>query len=123
MNKSTFNKPSTLEKRRYLRNNMTEPEMKLWQYIKNKQLGVKFRRQHSIGEYIADFYCTKLKLVIEIDGESHFDDEAIEYDIIRTNFFKNLGIEVIRFNNDEVMTNIEGVFDVISKLLVENKNN
>ena len=123
MNKSTFNKPSTLEKRRYLRNNMTEPEMKLWQYIKNKQLGVKFRRQHSIGEYIADFYCTKLKLVIEIDGESHFDDDAIEYDIIRTNFFKSLGIEVIRFNNDEVMTNIEGVFDVISKLLVENKNN
>lgn len=123
MNKSTFNKPSTLEKRRYLRNNMTEPEMKLWQYIKNKQLGVKFRRQHSIGEYIADFYCTKLKLVIEIDGESHFDDEAIEYDIIRTNFFKNLGIEVIRFNNDEVMTNIEGIFDVISKVLVEDKNN
>ncbi len=123
MNKSTYNKPSTLEKRRYLRKNMTEPEIKLWQYLRNEQLGVKFRRQHSIGEYIADFYCTKLKLVIEIDGESHFNDEAIEYDSIRTNFFKSLGIEVIRFNNDEVMTNIEGVFEIIQKILVEDKNN
>ncbi len=102
---------------------MTEPEIKLWQYLRNEQLGVKFRRQHSIGEYIADFYCTKLKLVIEIDGESHFNDEAIEYDSIRTNFFKSLGIEVIRFNNDEVMTNIEGVFEIIQKILVEDKNN
>lgn len=123
MNKSTYNKPSTLEKRRYLRKNMTEPEIKLWQYLRNEQLGVKFRRQHSIGEYIADFYCSKLKLVIEIDGESHFNDEAIEYDSIRTNFFKSLGIEVIRFNNDEVMTNIEGVFEIIQKILVEDKNN
>ncbi len=123
MNKSAFNKPSTLEKRRYLRKNMTEPEIKLWQYLRNEQLGVKFRRQHSIGEYIADFYCTKLKLVIEIDGGSHFNDEAIEYDSIRTNFFKSLGIEVIRFNNDEVMTNIEGVFEIIQKILVEDKNN
>ncbi|MBN1468983.1 MAG: endonuclease domain-containing protein [Fusobacteriaceae bacterium] len=123
MNKSTYNKPSTLEKRRYLRKNMTEPEIKLWQYLRNEQLGVKFRRQHSIGEYIADFYCTKLKLVIEIDGESHFNDEAIEYDSIRTNFFKSLGIGVIRFNNDEVMTNIEGVFEIIQKILVEDKNN
>lgn len=123
MNKSTYNKPSTLEKRRYLRKNMTEPEIKLWQYLRNEQLGVKFRRQHSIGEYIADFYCTKLKLVIEIDGGSHFNDEAIEYDSIRTNFFKSLGIEVIRFNNDEVMTNIEGVFEIIQKILVEDKNN
>lgn len=102
---------------------MTEPEIKLWQYLRNEQLGVKFRRQHSIGEYIADFYCSKLKLVIEIDGESHFNDEAIEYDSIRTNFFKSLGIEVIRFNNDEVMTNIEGVFEIIQKILVEDKNN
>lgn len=102
---------------------MTEPEIKLWQYLRNEQLGVKFRRQHSIGEYIADFYCTKLKLVIEIDGGSHFNDEAIEYDSIRTNFFKSLGIEVIRFNNDEVMTNIEGVFEIIQKILVEDKNN
>jgi very-short-patch-repair endonuclease len=123
LNKSAFNKPSTLEKRRYLRKNMTEPEIKLWQYLRNEQLGVKFRRQHSIGEYIADFYCTKLKLVIEIDGGSHFNDEAIEYDSIRTNFFKSLGIEVIRFNNDEVMTNIEGVFEIIQKILVEDKNN
>ena len=91
--------------------------------MRNEQLGVKFRRQHSIGEYIADFYCSKLKLVIEIDGESHFNDEAIEYDSIRTNFFKSLGIEVIRFNNDEVMTNIEGVFEIIQKILVEDKNN
>lgn len=96
---------------------MTEPEIKLWQYLRNEQLGVKFRRQHGIGEYIADFYCPKLKLVIEIDGESHFHDNAIEYDNIRTNFFKSLGIEVIRFNNKEIMTNIEGVCENILNIL------
>ena len=114
----TFNKSSTLEKRKKLRKNQTEPEKKLWQYLRNKQLkGNKFFRQYGIGEYIADFYCPKLKLVIEIDGESHFNDEAIEYDRIRTEYFNSLGIKVIRFTNTEVMKNIEGVLiKILEKL-------
>jgi very-short-patch-repair endonuclease len=117
MEKTIFNKSSTLEKRKELRKNQTEPEKQLWQYLRNEQLGVKFRRQHSIGEYIADFYCQKLKLVIEIDGDSHFTNEAIEYDKIRTTFFNSLGIDVIRFTNEDVMKNIEGVINIISENL------
>lgn len=117
MEKTIFNKSSILEKRKTLRNNQTEPEKKLWQYLRNEQLGVKFRRQHSIGEYIADFYCPKLKLVIEVDGDIHFTNEAIEYDKIRTTFFNSLGIEVVRFTNEEVMKNIEGVIDIILEKL------
>ncbi len=110
----TFNKKSTLEKRKILRKNQTEPEKKLWQHLKNKQLNnTKFFRQYSIGEYIVDFYCPKLKLVIEVDGDSHFSNEAIEYDEIRTTFFNTLKIRVIRFTNTEVMKNIEEVLNII----------
>ena len=84
-----YNKSSTKEKRRYLRTNQTKPELILWDKLKSKQLGFKFRRQYSIGEYIVDFYCSEKKLVIEIDGDSHFTDEAIKYDKIRTDFFEN----------------------------------
>jgi very-short-patch-repair endonuclease len=112
----TFNKPSTLDKRKELRKNQTEPEKILWQYLRNRQLnGYKFFRQYGIGEYIADFYSSQLKLVIEIDGDSHFTDEAVEYDKIRTQFFNSLGIEVIRFTNENVIRNIEGVIYRISE--------
>ncbi len=112
----TFNKFSTLEKRKELRKNQTEPEKRLWQYLRNKQIdNCKFFRQYGIGEYIADFYSPKLKLVIEIDGDTHFTDEAVEYDKIRTKFFNSLGIEVIRFTNEDVMKNIEGVICRISE--------
>lgn len=112
----TFNKPSTLDKRKELRKNQTESEKILWQYLRNRQLnGYKFFRQYGIGEYIADFYSSQLKLVIEIDGDSHFTDEAAEYDKIRTQFFNSLGIEVIRFTNEDVIRNIEGVIYRISE--------
>lgn len=117
MEKTIFNKSSILEKRKTLRKNQTEPEKKLWLYLRNEQLGVKFRRQHSIGEYIADFYCSKLKLLIEVDGDSHFTNEAIEYDQIRTKFFNSLGIDVIRFTNEDVMKSIEKVIDIILEKL------
>ena len=59
---------------------MTEPEKRLWSILRNNQLGVKFRRQHGIGHYIVDFYCPELKLIIEVDGESHFSEDAQAYD-------------------------------------------
>ncbi len=108
-----YNQADKIEKRKNLRNNMTKPEQVLWNFIRKEQLGVKFRRQYGIGEYITDFYCVEKKLVIEIDGESHFTEEGMEYDKIRTAFIENLGIKVIRFTNREVMENIEGVLQSI----------
>lgn len=102
--------------RRSLRNNATKPEQVLWKQLKWKQLEVKFRRQHSVGRYILDFYCVDKKLCIEIDWESHFSEEAQEYDEIRTEYLESLWITVIRFTNDEVMNNIDGVLYKIKEL-------
>jgi len=116
MQKTIFNKSSTLEKRKKLRKTQTEYEKIVWEHLKNKKLGVKFRRQHSIGEYIVDFYFSKLKLVIEIDGKTHFTNEGISYDNIRTEFFNTLGIEVIRFTNTEIIESIEVVISKFTKI-------
>ncbi len=77
--------------------------------------GVKFRRQHGIGRYIADFYCPECNLVIELDGDSHYQVNVQEYDRERDYFMQALGITVLRFNNFEVMTNVEGVLVQITQ--------
>ena len=82
-------------------------------------MGIKFRRQHSIGGYIADFYCPLKKLVIEIDGSQHFEKEAEEYDKIRSDYFKGLDIKVLRFTNAEINTNMDGVVLKIQSKLYE----
>ena len=112
-----FNKVEYKERRQMLRNNMTEPEKRLWLVLKNKQLGVKFRRQHGIGDYIVDFYSPEIKLVIELDGESHFSAEAKAYDHIRDEYLLGLGIKTIRFLNKDVMNNLEGVFQTIQNYI------
>lgn len=97
---------------------MPDSEIILWSYLKRKQLnGYKFRRQYSIGNYVVDFYCPKLKLVIEIDGDSHFTLDAIKYDNTRTNFIKSVGIRIIRFTNLDIKYNIEQVLLEIIKTL------
>lgn len=78
-------------------------------------MGVKFKRQHSIGGYIVDFYCQKYKLVIELDGEIHYTKEAREYDVIRDKYFEELSYKVLRFLNSEVENNIEMVLEKIKK--------
>ena len=98
-----------LNHRRELRNEATPQEALLWSKLKNAQLGVKFRRQHSIGGYITDFYCPSKKLVIEIDGSQHFEKENLEYDAIRTKYLCGLDIQVVRFTNGNVNTNLDGV--------------
>ena len=105
-----FNKSEYKQRRQELRRNMPEPERKLWQILRNQQMGVKFRRQHGIGHYIVDFSCPQLKLVIEVDGDSHCSEEAQGYDAVREGFMQSLGIMTIRFKNDEVMQHIEGVY-------------
>ncbi len=109
-----FNRASQLPFRRVLGQEMTTPERILWRQLRATQTGVKFRRQHGIGPYIVDFYCPSLKLALEIDGDSHFMNEAAQtYDQERTRYLTQLGIDVLRFTNLEVMKNLDGVLAVI----------
>lgn len=112
-----FNKAEYKPRRQALRGKMTEPEKKLWQILRGQQIGVKFRRQHGIGHYIADFYCPELKLVIEVDGDSHKSAQAQVYDAIRHDFMASLGITTLRFTNDEVMNHIDGVHQHLTQYL------
>ena len=101
-----------------LRKTETEAEKLLWEKLKNNQLGgFKFRRQHPISLYIADFYCHRLKLIIEIDGGYHFTKEQIQKDEERTKILEFNGVNVIRFSNDEVLSNIDNVLNEIKKYL------
>jgi len=90
-----------------LRKGLTPAERKLWALIRNDQLGVNFRRQHAIGNYIPDFVCIEKKLIIELDGSQHLEQE--EYDEERTKYLNLLGYKVIRFWNNDVMKNMDGV--------------
>lgn len=94
-----------------LRKEPTPAESKLWSRLRNDQLGVAFRRQHAIGKYIPDFCSPKAKLIIELDGSQHLEQE--EYDEERTKYLESLGYKVIRFWNNDVMNDIEGVIIAI----------
>ncbi|MBT1696999.1 DUF559 domain-containing protein [Fulvivirgaceae bacterium PWU4] len=98
----------------------TEAEAILWQCLRNRKLkGCKFRRQHPIADYIADFYCFERGLVIEVDGEYHMDKEQMAYDEQRTNRLNELKIKVIRFTNREVMEKLDFVLKEIKRHLVD----
>lgn len=115
-NKKIFNRRELKPRRKELRNNLTYAEVFFWQQVKDKQLdGRKFRRQTSIGPFIVDFYCPEEKLVVELDGEVHFNEEAIEYDKKRTEFLESVGLKVIRFENNEVLKNTEYVLSKIKE--------
>jgi very-short-patch-repair endonuclease len=93
--------------RRLLRNKLTPEEAILWNFLKNNKLGYKFRRQHSAGNFVMDFYCAEKRLAIELDGGQHLDN--IEHDQERTNYLESVGIKVIRFWNGEIENNLSGV--------------
>jgi cyclase len=97
------------ENAKVLRKNMTDAEKILWGYLKAKPNGFKFRRQHPLGIYIADFYCHKLKLVIELDGSVHDNEDVKQNDAIRQKLIEEDGLTVMRFKNEEVMNNIQNV--------------
>ncbi len=88
-----FNRTSELEKRRILRANMTGEEKILWEKLRNKKLGIKFKKQYSIGPYVVDFYCSAKKIAIEIDGEIHSTENSQEYDKGREDFIRLFGIK------------------------------
>ncbi|OGO07733.1 MAG: hypothetical protein A2Y92_06030 [Chloroflexi bacterium RBG_13_57_8] len=106
------------ERSKQLRKNMTAAETFLWSKIRMKQMrGHWFYRQKSVGEYIADFYCPKSKMVVEVDGRQHFSGDMIEYDKARSEYMAGLGLRVLRFTNLEVLTNIRGVLEKIESEL------
>jgi len=114
-----FYNPKLKSLARNLRNKSTLSEVLLWNRLKSRQfLGYQFTRQKPIGEYIVDFYCPKLKLAIEVDGDSH--SEKTEADSIRQKKLESMGLNVLRFYDRDVKRNIEGVASVIWKWIEEN---
>lgn len=108
------NLPHLKNFRKKLRKNLTPAEAKFWKIVQNSNFeGRKFRRQHSIGNFILDFYCPSEKLAVELDGEVHFSDSARVYDFERRQFLENYGIKVLRFQNRRVFEDLEWMLDVI----------
>lgn len=105
-----------------LRTHCTWEEEVIWEYLSSNKLGVKFRRQHPMLFYVADFYCHQLKLVIEIDGGIHNKEDVKINDALRQKEIEKLGIHIIRFTNSQVKNNIEKIVEDISKKIKEIKN-
>lgn len=105
---------------RNLRRNTTDAEKKLWYRLRQNQMeSLSFRRQHPIGNYIVDFWCSTVKLVVELDGGQHNDDADIEIDTARTAVLETRGITVLRFWNTDVMNNIDGVLATIRQTILD----
>ena len=119
MEKKMYYKASPLlfEMAKELRNNVTTAEMLLWSYLRTKPEGFKFRRQHPMGIFIADFYCHRLKLVIEVDGSIHHRKEVAEHDRYRQRLIEEDGMNLVRFTNDQIETDLETVIIAIQELL------
>ena len=116
-----YNSPNMLSKRRELRNSSTSAESTLWEMLKSKQImGMKFRRQHSIGPYILDFYCPQVRLCIELDGHEHYTPVGDMQDDIRTEYLRHQHrIYTLRFENCDIFNNPERVKDFISETIQE----
>ena len=97
-----------------LRKNATEAEKHLWYILRSKSMGVKFRRQAVIGRYVVDFVCFEKRFIIEVDGGQHCQNSK---DIIRDQWLKSQGYDVMRFWNNEVLENLDGVFEVLEARL------
>ena len=107
-----YNEKILESRRRDLRVKQTEAEKILWQKLRNRQInGFKFFRQYSIGKYIADFYCSELRLVIELDGSHHYEENVFEYDKIREEFMKSLDIKTSRFRTLDVFKSMDEVME------------
>ena len=116
-------KPHIFEKAKALRKDMTSAEKLLWEQLKERKLlGLRFRPQHPIDIFIVDFYCHRLKLVIEVDGGIHRTKEQYEHDLGREGDIENWGIRIIRFTNEEIEININRVVKQIEQVCKECKS-
>ena len=110
------NLPHKKDQRRALRSNLTTAEAVLWNHLKNSQLNNrKFRRQHSIGEFILDFYCPQEKLAVELDGAGHFTVSGNLHDAVRTEYLNSVGIRVVRFENKLMWSALDSVLESIAR--------
>ncbi len=109
--------PPILQRVREMRHPLTASESKVWDKVRNRQLGSKIRRQHPIDRFIADFYCPEAKLIIEIDGDSHAEPDQTVYDLERTNWLEACGYAVIRFQNDQGHKDLETVLGNIREAI------
>ncbi|QRF58586.1 endonuclease domain-containing protein [Variovorax paradoxus] len=109
--------PNAQRNARALRREMTDSERKLWSGLRGEQLGVKFRRQHPLGSYIADFACLDPKLIVELDGSQH--QAQADYDARRDAFLRAQGFDVLRFGSNDPFVNLEGVLQAIVNRLAE----
>ncbi|HEX9740868.1 MAG TPA: endonuclease domain-containing protein [Ignavibacteriaceae bacterium] len=117
-----YNRESEKVNRRKLRRNSTKAEEILWDYLKNRKLlGLKFKRQYSIDQFVIDFYCSEIKLGIELDGKIHLKREVKIHDENREGYLNDFGIKFLRINNDEVIIDIEEVITEINKKVLEIK--
>ena len=114
-----FNKSSERTKRKRLRSNMPLPEVILWSKLRCKGLGYKFRRQYSVEAFVVDFCCLELRLAIEVDGDSHYTEDAIIRDKERQRIIEHYGFTFLRFTNREVYDNIDGVLAMIMRRIGE----
>lgn len=117
---SRFHRTRTMTTRaRALRKVPTDAELRLWKALRRNQLnGLPFRRQHPIGPYVLDFYCPPAQVAIEIDGGQHTSERSRQHDQERSRWLHDHGIEVIRFWNNEVLSNLGGVLDAIARTTV-----
>jgi very-short-patch-repair endonuclease len=119
-----FNKKEMQDRRLSLRKNMPKsvPTSSGWTKLKNRQMhGERFLRQYGVDQYILDFYCPRLKLAIEVDRDSHFIIGAEEYDKARQEYIESFGIEFLRFTNEDMYTNIDGVCKTVYAKIEEIK--
>ena len=106
--------PKLKELARQLRNNSTKSEIRLWFYLKNKKMmGFDFHRQKPLGNFIVDFFCVELMLAIELDGLTHEFEEVQKKDFLKTEFLLSYGITLLRFNDNEVMNDLDNVIRAI----------
>ncbi len=112
-----YNRTEERIKRKILRSNMPQAEVILWSKLKGKGLGHKFRRQYSIGKFVVDFYCPKLKLAIEVDGDSHYAGGAETRDRERQKIIESYDFTFLRFTNREIYENMEGVLSKIMQYI------
>jgi very-short-patch-repair endonuclease len=113
-------RPSLFHFARLNRKSQTEAERVLWEALRDRRLfGFKFRRQHPVGDFIADFFCLERNLAIEVDGGYHFEKDQREYDNGRTPELRDFGVTILRFTNDEVICDTDSVIRVIADFLLK----
>jgi very-short-patch-repair endonuclease len=115
-------KRSNIQRCRSLRKDQTDAERKLWTILRNRQLnGIKFRRQFPVGGYIVDFYCPEYKLAIEADGGQHYKPKGRQRDEVRTKELNRIGVEVVRFCDRDILTNVDEIYEAIRKIIEKKK--